>query len=116
MDSEERIGRLEQQIDRLQAKQEELYKQLAQAQRDQWQGRIDELELQVHLGAMEANDRVRALMDQLSTRWEQARGQFDTTSSTAVGVKDTLVSGLERAVRDVRDALLESRRKIGSSS
>ena len=114
MTSDERIARLEAQIDKLQERQAELYKQLAQAQRDQWQGRIDDLEVQLHLGAMEANDRVNALMEQLRTRWAEVRGQFDDAASTASSVGETLRAGLESAFRDVRKALLESKNKIAS--
>ncbi len=114
MDTEDRIGTLEAKIDRLQKSQVELYKQLVEAQREQWQGRIDELELQVRLGTMEANDRVQSLMGQLQKKWDEARSQFDETASTAVGVTGTLRSGLESAVRDVRQALLESKKKITS--
>lgn len=114
MNSDERIARLEEQIDRLHTRQNQLYEQLAEAQRDEWQGRIEDLELQVHLGAMEANDRAKALMDNLHTRWNEARIQFDDASSKAVLVKDTLRGGLERAIKDVHEALLESRKKIAS--
>jgi hypothetical protein len=114
MNSEERIARLEDQIDKLQTRQNELYKQLAKAEREQWQGRIDELELQMHLGAMEANDRVKTVMEQLRTRWVESRAQLDEAASKATGVRDTMRSGLESALRDVREALLESRKKIAS--
>lgn len=114
MTSDERIARLEAQIEKLQAKQAELHRQLTQAQRDQWQGRVDDLEVQMHLGAMEANDRAAALMDQLRSRWADARGQFDDAIATASSVGDTLRSGLENAVRDLRRALLESKSKITS--
>ena len=76
MTSDERIARLEAQIEKLQTKQSDLHRQLIQAQRDQWQGRVDDLEVQMHLGAMEANDKAAALMDQLRSRWADARGQF----------------------------------------
>ncbi len=114
METEDRIEMLEAKIDSLQKSQAEVYKQLADAQREQWQRRIDELELQIHLGAMEANDRVQSLMGQLRTRWDEARSQFDETAATAVGVTDTLRSGLENAAHDVRQALLESKKKITS--
>ncbi len=114
MTSEERIARLEEQIDRLQEKQNELYKQLARAERDQWQGRVDEVELQMHLGAMEANDRVKSVMSQLSTRWAESRAQFDEAASKAVSVRDTMRGGLESALREVRQALIDSRNKLAS--
>ena len=114
MTSEERIARLEVQIDKLQTKQSELLHQLARAQRDQWQGRIEDLEVQVRLGAREANDKANALMDELRSRWAEARVQFDDATSTASGVGEALRSGLESAVRDVRKALLEKHEKTSA--
>lgn len=112
MDSNDRIARLERQIDDLTAQQAILNRQLLLAQRDQWQGRIDDLEVQFHLGAMEANDRAAALLEVLRTRWAEVRAQLDEVSSTATGVGDTLRTGLESAVRDLRTALLESKARI----
>ncbi|MEP7160775.1 MAG: hypothetical protein ABI746_06705 [Dermatophilaceae bacterium] len=114
MTIEERIGTLEAKIDKVQKSQTELYKQLVNAQREQWQSRIDELEVQVHLAAAEANDRVHSLMGLLRKKWDEARNQFDETASTALGVTDTLRSGLENAAQDVRKALLESKKQITS--
>src|SRR6478672_13526 len=114
MTSEERIERLEAQIKDLNHKQDELYTQLAQAERDRWQGRIDDLEVQLHLGAMEGNDRVRQLMDTLRGAWAQVRRELDNRSSTATDVGATLRDGLQSAVQDVRKALLESKDKIRS--
>ena len=112
MTTEERIAKLEAQIGKLQAKQTELHKQLTKAQIDQWQGRLEDLEVQMHLGAMEASDKLTALMDQLRDRWADARRQFEDAISTASSVADTVRTGLENAFNEVRKALLESRNKL----
>ena len=112
MTTEERIAKLEAQIDKLHAKQQELTNQLAKAQIDQWQGRIEDLEIQMHLGAMDANDRLAALMKQLRERWSDARRQFEDAASTASTVADTVRAGLEKAIGDVRKALLESKKQL----
>ena len=51
METDARIAKLEANIKALQAKQVALHKQLTDAQVEQWQARIDDLEVQVHLGA-----------------------------------------------------------------
>jgi len=112
MTTEERMTKLEAQIDKLQARQNELYKQLAKAQIDQWQGRVEDLEVQLHLGAMEANDKLAALMDQLRNKASDARRQFEDAASMASSVADTVRAGLENAFSEVRKALLESRSKL----
>jgi predicted nuclease with TOPRIM domain len=112
MTIEEHIAKLEARIDKLQAKQTELHKQLTKAQIDHWQGRIEDLEVQMHLGAMETTDKLIALMDQLRGRWADARRQFEDATSTASSVADTLRTGLENAFKEVRKALLESKNKL----
>lgn len=112
MTTDERIAKLEAQINKLQAKQAELHKQLTKAQIDQWQARIEDLEVQMHLGAAEANDKLTTLMDQLRSRWADAHRQFEDAAATASSVADTVRSGLEKAVNDLRKALLESKAKL----
>ncbi len=112
MTTEERIAKLEAQIGKLQAKQTELHKQLTKAQIDQWQGRIEDLEVQMHLGAMETTDKLTALMDQLRNRWADARRQFEDATSTASSAADTVRTGLENAFKEVRKALLETKNKL----
>lgn len=112
MTTEDRIAKLEGQIRELQAQQADLHKQMARAQIDQWQGRIEDLEVQMHLGAMEASDKLTALMDRLRRNWTDARRQFEESISTASSVRETVRTGLENAVNDLRKALLESRNKL----
>ena len=112
MTTEERIAKLEAQIEKLQAKQTELHKQLTKAQIDQWQGRIEDLEVQVHLGAMETTDKLTALMDQLRNKWADSRRQLEGATSTASSVADTVRTGLENAFKEVRKALLETKNKL----
>jgi chromosome segregation ATPase len=112
MTTEQQIAKLEAQIEKLHARQAELYKQFTKAQIDQWQGRIEDLELQMHLGAMETNDKVTALMNQLRSKWAEARQQFDDAASTASSVADTVRTGLEKAFKELRKALLESKSKL----
>jgi len=112
MSTEDRISKLEDEIAKLHAQQAKLRKQLAEAQLDQWQGRVEDLEVQMHLGAMDASDRVTAVMDRLRDRWADARRQIEQNISTASSVADTVRTGLEKAVDDVRKALLDSKNKL----
>ena len=114
MTTEERIARLEGQIEELSLRQSELQQQLAQGQLDQWQARVEDLEVQLHLASMEANDRVAALMQQLRTRWAEVRGHVDGATATALSIGSTLREGLEKSILDLRQALLDSRNKLAS--
>jgi len=112
MTSEARIAKLEAQIDELSKKQADLNKQLTKAQLDQWRGRIEDLEVQLHLGAMESSDRLNALMAGLRSRWADARKQVEDRASTATSVADTVRTGLENAFAELRKALLETKSKL----
>jgi gas vesicle protein len=112
MTNEDRITGLETQIRKLHDEQAELRKQLARAQLDQWRGRIEDIEVQMHLGAMETSDKLATLMHQLRGKWADARRQVEENISTASGVADTMRTGLENAFDDLRKALLEARNKL----
>jgi TolA-binding protein len=112
MTTEDRITQLEAQIGQLHGELAELRKQLAEAQIDQWQGRIEDLEVQMHLGAMEASDKLTALLDQLRNKWADARRQFEEGVSTTSTVRATVRAGLEKAFEDLRKAMLASKNKL----
>lgn len=112
MTTEDRVIQLERQIEELQAHQADLRKQLAQAQLDQWRGRIEDLELQMHLAATEANDKLTVLMSQLRDKWADTRRRYEESITTASSVADTMRAGLDKAIEDLRTALLESKAKL----
>ena len=112
MTNEERIGKLEAQLEKLHARQADLQKLLSKAQIDQWRGRIEDLEVQMHLGSMDTSDKLKALMNQLRSRWGEARAQLEDATSTASSVADTIRTGMENAFNEVRKALLESKKKL----
>jgi hypothetical protein len=66
----------------------------------------------VHLGAMEASERLSALTDQLHGKWADARRQFEEHLSAAASARDTVRAGLEKAFEDLREALLESKNRL----
>ena len=116
MTTDDHITQLEDQIHELRDQQADLRKQLAKAQLDQWQGRIEDLEVQMHLGAANASEKATAQMNKLRARWADAKQQFEESIKTASSVADTVRAGLENAFADLRNALLESRDKLTSSS
>ena len=109
MTENERITKLEAQIERLEARQSELYDQLADARLDQWKGRLEDLEVQARLGAMETNDRVAALMEKARDRWDEARKQLSGATAAATEVVETVRSGFENAIDELRRALLDAK-------
>ena len=113
MTTDERIAKLEAQIEQLQDAQATATRELAATRIEQWQARIDDLEVQLHLGGLEAKDRLTGLSEELQTRWSQVRQQVGSASSTTAGVADTLRAGIEGAYHELRNALLESKKKMG---
>ena len=114
MADNDRIAKLEKQMDRLEAKQNELYEQLAEARLDQWKGRLEDLEVQIRLGAMDTNDRVEALAQKARDRWTDAKSQLTGAKATAVDVVETVRSGLESALADLRKAVVDARKQATS--
>lgn len=112
MTTDERISHLEARLDKLSEDHAAVTRQLTQAHVDQWQARIDDLELQAHLGTAKVTDRLDALTSELHTRWTTARGQMEDASTTTSAVAETLHTGLEKAYKELRDALLESRKQF----
>ncbi|HEX6569626.1 MAG TPA: hypothetical protein VF015_10685 [Acidimicrobiales bacterium] len=108
------IANLQARIDRLEAKQAELYEQLAEARLDQWKGRLEDLEVQVHLGAMDTNDRIDALVSRARDRWNEAKAQLSGATSVASDVFETVRSGFESALGDIRRALLDAKKQATS--
>jgi predicted nuclease with TOPRIM domain len=114
-DTEARIAKLQERIERLEAEQRILLDKLAEARVEQWQGRIEDLGLQAHL-AMEASDRVDAFREELQKRWQEAKSQLSQSKLSASEVIETVRDGLEGAVHNLREALVEARRKAAGTS
>lgn len=114
MADDDRIAKLEKQIEKLEARQSELYEQLAEARLDHWKGRLEDLEVQIRLGAMDTNDRIQALVEQARDRWNDAKSQLTGAKSAAVDVVETVRSGVESALDDIRRAIVEARKQTTS--
>jgi chromosome segregation ATPase len=114
MTDNDRIAKLQAQIDKVEAKQTELYEQLAEARLDQWKGRLEDLEVQVHLGAMDTNDRVAAVVQRARDRWDDAKTQLGGATAVAADVVETVRGGFESALDDVRRALLDAKKQASS--
>ena len=110
-DSEETITKLQERIDRLEAEQRTLREDLTTARVEQLQGRIEDLELQAHLATMEANDRVSTIRQDLVDQWRDAKTQVARSKHTAADVLDTVRSGVDSAIENLREALVDARRK-----
>jgi hypothetical protein len=77
MNNAERIAQLEAQIKALKSEQSELLKQQTKVEVDKWRGRIDDLEVQMHLGAMEADEKLAPLFEKMRHAWEEAKALLD---------------------------------------
>ena len=113
--AEDRIPELQTQIRKLQDQQAELRKQLVKARIEYWQGRVDDLEVQLHTGAVETSEKLTAKMNKLHSTWADTRKQWEAMTSTAAGAGDTVRTGLESAYRDLRQALLDAKNKLASA-
>jgi len=104
------VTQLEKRLDELEAEQASLRAELKQAQVDQWQGRVDDLEVQLHLGLLETADLLDPLLDALRNRWLDAREQIGEGSAAAGDSLVALREGVEQAMRDIRQAVDTARK------
>ncbi|MCC5951990.1 MAG: hypothetical protein JJU45_07825 [Acidimicrobiia bacterium] len=104
-----RIAELEERVAALQAELETTRRDLTDAQLDQWKGRIDEMEVQMHLGRLDAEDQLEPVVEQLRNRWLDARTQLNDATTTASDVFSTLRTGIESAMDDIRTSLRSAR-------
>ena len=79
---------------------------------DDWKARIDQLEVQAHLGKMDADDQLRPLLDQMRNRLLDARTQFDKAGSAAGSALGTVTDGVRSAAKDLGDTFSEAVRRI----
>ena len=114
MTTEDRIKALESQIEALNHDQAKLKSELAAAEVDRWQERIDDLEVQVHLGAMETNDRVKDLLDQLHHKWAAAKVRVESRSSVASESAEAVGDSLRTAFNEIRQILIDTKHKLAS--
>lgn len=108
--AEERIAKLETQIEKLEAEQRKLRERLTQAQVEQWQGRIEDIEVQSHLASLEAQDRLGPLRDDLRNQWLEVKTQLGRSKDTAADVLETVRESVDSAIKTLRDAVLDTRK------
>lgn len=104
-----RTDDLERRIAQLETELGELRKQAVQQQLEQYEARIDDLELQSHLGLMEARDRVAPVVEALRNRWLDATAGITAAPAKAGDVLEELRSGFDKAFHDLSEALTEAR-------
>ena len=106
---ESRVHELDARVKDLESQLDDVRAQLSQAELDQWQGRIDDLELQLHLASLEVQDQVNPILDELRNTWLDARERLTSRREVADDVLDALRGGMERAMSDLRRAASDSR-------
>lgn len=77
MNNADRINALETQIKTLRTEQADLLRQQTKVEVDKWRGRIDDLEVQMHLGAMEVDEALAPVYEKLRHAWEEAKAILD---------------------------------------
>lgn len=108
----ERIAALEAQVGDLEEQLSTVRRQLSRAELDQWRARIDDLEVQAHLGSLEVRDELAPLVEGLRNTWLDARSRIESGSDTTTEVIDALRDGLEQAMADIRRSLITARTAV----
>lgn len=104
-DLEARVAALEEQLHTLRS-------ELVEGQLDDWKARIDQLEVQAHLGQMEARGEIEPLLEQMRNRLLDARQQLDRMGGAAGDAVATVSDGVKSALDDLRKALSDAAERI----
>lgn len=104
-DLEARVAALEEQLHALRS-------ELVEGQLDDWKARIDQLEVQAHLGQMEARGEIEPLLEQMRNRLLDARQQLDRVGGAAGDAVSTVSDGVKSALDDLRKALSDAAERI----
>jgi hypothetical protein len=103
------IDQLQRRIDDLEQEQDALRESVAQAQLEQWEGRLEDLEVQATLGGMELRDRIEPIIEQGRQQLAEARRALDGGASTASEAAAAARKGIEQAWADLRAAFADVR-------
>jgi hypothetical protein len=112
MSQSQTIADLEAHIAELEHEEEQLRESLARTQMEQWEGHLDDLQVQVRLGAMEVRDRLDPIVDRVRGQVAEARSRVETGGETASEAAAAIRSGVEAAWRDMRAALAEAQKIV----
>lgn len=112
MTTDQRVTALEAHLDALHSTQAHLRRELRQTRVDHWQDRIDDIDLQVRLGASDGSERLTQATTKLHATWDQARAELLGASSDAAAAAETLRGRLHAAYTDVRRSLIDTKNTI----
>lgn len=107
-----RIAEVEARIAELENAQEHLRDELMEARIDQWKGRIDDRDVQLHLASMEVRDRVMPFLSTLRDKVLDAQSRAADGASKANDVTTTMRQGIEMAFEDLRGAMRAARSEL----
>jgi hypothetical protein len=110
--SQDDITKLQARIDELEAEQDQLRDTVARAQLEQWEGRIDDLEVQLHLGGMELRDRLEPIVQPIRDQLADTRRRIDDGAASASEAAAALRTGVEAAWEELRSALSEAKKSL----
>jgi O-succinylbenzoate synthase len=100
-DLEARVKALEEQMSSLRT-------EMVEGQLEEWKARIDQLEVQAHLGQMEARGEIEPLLELMRNRLLDARQQLDRVGGAAGDAVASVSDGVKSALDDLRKALADA--------
>jgi hypothetical protein len=109
MSSEQTIKELRDRIDELEREQDDLRESVATVQLEQWEGRLEDLEVQARLGSMELRDRIEPILERGRSQLTEARTALNGGASTASEAAAAARAGIEQAWADLRSAFADVR-------
>jgi predicted nucleic acid-binding Zn-ribbon protein len=74
------------------------------AELSQWQTKVDEAKLQLHLGAKEVQDKLQPHVDELEQELSQAQAQWQQFQDSAEGAWDSIEDGVNLSIKAMQKA------------
>ena len=89
---------------------EKTVKEQLQAELTNLQSLVDEVKLQMHLGAKEAQDNIRPYLEELELELSQAKRKWDKFESSSEGAWEDIQTGLRKSLKSMQQAFEKAKK------
>lgn len=110
--TDQELQELRESIGELSRKVERLTEQVVESRLEAWNGRLENLELQAHLGQMELRDEAQSRLDQVRESWSRARRTLDDVGDATGAAFESAMDDLKPALTELRTGLEEAAKAL----
>ena len=89
---------------------EKTMKEQLQAELTNLQSLVDEVKLQMHLGAKEAQDNIQPYLEELELELSQAKRKWDQFENSSEGAWEDIQTGLRKSLKSMQQAFEKAKK------